>query len=72
VTDNLSSQPSIAIELRRDLTELAILTERLEQFGERHRLAANIVSTMNLASRRRSPTSSNTRSTTVAEKGTCR
>jgi serine/threonine-protein kinase RsbW len=49
VTDNLSSQPSIAIELRRDHAELAILTEQLEQFGERHHLAANIVSTMNLA-----------------------
>jgi serine/threonine-protein kinase RsbW len=49
VSDHLSSPQSIAIELRRDLAELAILTERVEQFGERHRLAPAIVSTMNLA-----------------------
>jgi serine/threonine-protein kinase RsbW len=39
----------MAIELRRDLAELAMLTECLEQFGERHGLAPSIVSTMNLA-----------------------
>jgi serine/threonine-protein kinase RsbW len=39
----------MAIELRRDLAELTVLTERLEQFGERHGLAPGIVSTMNLA-----------------------
>jgi serine/threonine-protein kinase RsbW len=49
VSDSHSSPPSIAIELRRDLADLALVTEQLEQFGERHRLAGNIVSTMNLA-----------------------
>jgi anti-sigma regulatory factor (Ser/Thr protein kinase) len=43
------SPESIAIELRRDLADLAILAERVEAFGERHGLAAGLVSTMNLA-----------------------
>jgi serine/threonine-protein kinase RsbW len=41
--------PSVAIELRNDLADLARLVEQLEQFGEHHNLPATVVSTMNLA-----------------------
>jgi anti-sigma regulatory factor (Ser/Thr protein kinase) len=45
---DVPSSPSIAIELRRDRADLAVLSERVEQFGERHGLPAGLISTMNL------------------------
>jgi serine/threonine-protein kinase RsbW len=49
VSDGSVPPRSVAIELGRDLAELTQLTDCLEQFGERHGLPPNIVSTMNLA-----------------------
>jgi anti-sigma regulatory factor (Ser/Thr protein kinase) len=39
----------MALELRRDLADLQILVERLEQFAERHGLADTMLSSMTLA-----------------------